>query len=209
MAKIIVGGCSFSDNAYGITPWGAIVARELNYDYIHAAASAGSNFRIWRTLTNHIADKTITSDDIIIVQYTMIDRKEYWSPYVHEIYDHAPISEHYDNGTLIRLTPHFREVAQSQQEIKLSQCHNYFSNNKFNLETFWYHHFMFANMCENLNITVRYLNTLYDENHKIADIDGTGLLDNTKWTRDSSHLNQDGMYIAAELVLQELKKGRG
>ena len=204
MAKIIVGGCSFSDRRYGIKPWGETVADRYNCEYIHEAASAGSNYRIWRKLTAHIMNQTISSDDIIIVQYTLVDRKESWSPLIHVEYELEQISEPFDNGTLIRLTPHFDQFAKNKYEKQLALCHNYFSNHKYNLECFWTQHYMFKEMCAKNNITVRYLNTVYDRENRIEDIDATLALVNPKHRLDSGHLNQLGHDLTAQLIIQSL-----
>lgn len=204
MAKIIVGGCSFSDRRYNVIPWGQQVAKHLNCEYIHEAASAGSNHRIWRTITNHIREKTITSNDTIIIQYTLIDRKESWTPALHKNYELESISEPYDNGTLVRLTPHFKQFALTRQERNLADCHNYFNNHNYNLEHFWCQHTMFSHMCDNLGIRVRYLNTDYDRENRVQDIDGTHLLQDSDCRLDDSHMNQLGHDAAAQLVIRNL-----
>ena len=205
MAKIIVGGCSFSDRRYGIRPWGEQVSAHFNCEYIHEAASAGSNFRIWRTLTNHIRAGNIVQDDLIIIQYTLVDRKESWTPHIHTNWEMESISEPYDSGTLIRLTPHFDQFAKSKQEHHLANCHNYFSNHQFNVEQFWCNHTMFSNMCAHLGIPVRYLNTTYDSETRLADIDGTHLLNNKEYLLDAAHMNQLGHNRAAQLVIDNLQ----
>lgn len=206
MAKIIVGGCSFSDRRYGLIPWGEQVADYYNCEYLHEAASAGSNYRIWRKLTAHIMNKNISSNDIIIVQYTLVDRKESWSPLVHVEYEHEQISEPFDNGTLVRLTPHFDQFAKNKYEKHLALCHNYFSNHNYNLECFWTQHHMFKEMCAKNNITVRYLNTIYDRENRIEDIDATLALINPDHRLDDGHLNQLGHDCTAQLVIQSLSQ---
>lgn len=204
MAKIIVGGCSFSNRRYGIRPWGELVADHLGCEYIHEAASAGSNYRIWRTITNHIIDKRIHKDDLIIIQYTLVDRKESWTPNLHTNHELENISEPYDGGTLVRLTPHFKDFAIGRQERNLADCHNYFNNHTLNLEQFWCQHTMFSNMCKHLSLRVRYLNTDYDKEHRVHDIDGTHLLENPDCCLDSGHMNQLGHNHAAQLVISNL-----
>jgi hypothetical protein len=204
MAKIIVGGCSFSDKRYGITPWGEQVAAHFSCNYLHQAASAGSNYRIWRTITNYIRAGDITKDDFIIIQYTLVDRKESWTPHVHTNWELESISEPYDSGTLIRLTPHFDQFAKNKYEHYLAKCHNYFNNHQFNLEQFWNNHFMFAHMCKQLQIPVRYLNTAYDNENRIVDINGTHLLDDADKLLDAGHMNQLGHDCAAQLVISHL-----
>lgn len=204
MVKIAVGGCSFSDFRYGLIPWGKIVADHFGVDYIHEAACAGSNQRIWRRLTAHVLNGNLIAGDIIILQYTLVDRKESWTPELHTNYDLECISEHYDNGTLVRLTPHFEQFAISRHERQLAHTYNYFNNHNLNLEQFWTQHHGFSALCENKGIHLRYLNTVYDCENRIKDINGTSLLDDPAHCLDSSHLNQLGHNQAAQLVIQSL-----
>jgi hypothetical protein len=204
MVKIAVGGCSFSDRRYNIKPWGEQVAEHYNAEYIHEAASAGSNYRMWRTLTTHIMNNVLSTGDVIVLQYTLIDRREAWTPEIHINYELEHISEPYDSGTIVRLTPHFDQFAKSRQERKLAECHNYFSNHQYNLDCFWSQHFMFSQMCQQRKIHLRYLNTTYDVDNRVIDIDGTNLLNNPSHCLDSSHLNQLGHDLTAQLVIPHL-----
>lgn len=205
MPKIAVGGCSFSDRRYGIKPYGETVADHFKLEYIHEAASAGSNYRIWRTLTSHIINGVLGKGDIIIIQYTLLDRREAWSPVKHiNSFDGESIHEPYDGGTLLRLTPHSEQFAMNKNEKYLAQCHNYFSNHKYNIESFWTHHVPFAALCASKGIGVRYLNTTYDSETRVHDIDGTDLLIGKKYLLDAGHMNQLGHDRAAQLVIQSL-----
>lgn len=204
MVKIAVGGCSFSDRRYNIKPWGEQVAEHYNVEYIHEAASAGSNYRIWRRLTTHIMNNVLSTGDIIILQYTIISRKESWSPLIHKNYELEHICEPYDNGTLVRLTPHFGEFAKNNYERKLAECHNYFSNYQYDLECFWTNHTCFAALCEQRGIVLKYLNTKYDSENRIPDIDGTHLLERKRHLLDGGHMNQLGHNYAAQLVIPHL-----
>lgn len=204
MVKIAVGGCSFSDFRYNLTPWGKIVADHFAIDYIHEAACAGSNQRIWRKLTAHIINENLNEGDIVIVQYTLIDRKESWTPELHTNYELECISEPYDSGTLVRLTPHFEQFAISKQERHLAHVHNFFNNHNLNLEQFWTQHYGFSALCKSKGIILRHLNTVYDNDNRVADIDGTALLKNPDHCLDASHLNQLGHNRTAQLVIHHL-----
>lgn len=203
--KLAVGGCSFSDRRYNIKPWGEKVAEHFDAEYIHEAASAGSNYRIWRRLTAHIMNKNIVAGDIVIIQYTNVDRKEYWTPTIHkDTFELESICEPYDKGTLVRLTPHFKEFAKTKAEKHLAQVHNYFNNHKLNLEQFYTQHHGFAALCKIHDITLRFLNTAYDVENRIVDIDGTHLLVDENCCLDLGHMNQLGHDQAAQLVIQYL-----
>ena len=205
MSKLAVGGCSFSDYRYGIIPWGEQVAQHYNHTYIHEAACAGSNYRIWRTLTQHIINNTLNSGDTIVLQYTLVDRRESWTPIEHtNTNPEESIVDPYTSGSIIRLTPHSEQFAVGRQERALAHCHNYFTNHQFNLENFWCHHTAFAALCATRGIALRYLNTIYDAENRISDINGIHLLSESSWRLDSSHMNQTGHDLCARLVIDHL-----
>ena len=78
--KVIVAGCSFSDymedNSY---VYGDRLAMMLGATYIHEGAGAGSNWRIWRRITKMVLDDFLMPNDIVIIQYTGLERTEFWS----------------------------------------------------------------------------------------------------------------------------------
>lgn len=205
MPKLAVGGCSFSDYRYGIVPYGAQVADHYHMQYVHEAACAGSNYRMWRRLTQHIVSGNLSAGDIIVMQHTLVDRKESWTPVEHENTNpQEHIFETHSQGSIIRLTPHSKQFAVGKHERSLADCHNYFTNHEFNLECFWAQHHQFAALCAVNNITVRYLNTQYDSENRIPDIDAQHLLLEPTWRLDTSHLNQVGHDLCARLVIDHL-----
>jgi hypothetical protein len=76
--KLIVAGCSVSDYTQVKLPYGEILFKTANKfsSYVHNAAGCGSNYRIMRTVTNQIMNGDITSDDLLIVQWTTYERDE-------------------------------------------------------------------------------------------------------------------------------------
>lgn len=205
MPTLAVGGCSFSDYRYDIVPYGPKVAQHFDYEYIHEAACAGSNYRMWRRLTQHIIADKLVAGDIVLLQYTLIDRKESWTPVVHpNTNPKESITELYSTGSIIRLTPHTEQFAIGKRERELSRCHNYFSNHQFNLECFWAQHHQFAALCATRGITLRYLNTDYDREHRVQDIDAQHVLQQPTWRLDHSHLNQVGHDICTSLIIDHL-----
>jgi hypothetical protein len=80
MKKLWMFGCSFSDRTQVSHCYGELAAEKLNVNYEHQAAGCGSNDRIFRVLGNLIADEKVDSRDTIVVQYTGVDRTEFWSP---------------------------------------------------------------------------------------------------------------------------------
>jgi hypothetical protein len=206
MATLGLGGCSFSDYRYDLKPYGAQVAAHYGQVYLHEAACAGSNYRIWRTLTRHIINKTIQSGDAILIQYTLLNRSEAWTPYQHYIYEKEKIFEQFDGGTLLRLTPHFDQFAKTKAEKQLSHCVNYFYNYKLALEQFWTQHFCFAEMCAAKGIQLIYINSQYDADHRIPEIDLSHILKEERYCLDSGHMNQLGHDTAAQCIIDFLNQ---
>lgn len=206
MASLAVGGCSFSDYRYGIIPYGDLVAKHFGCHYIHEAACAGSNSRIWRTLIGHIQNNEISAGDIILLQYTLLARNEAWSPYHHSIYENEKIFEEYDSGTLLRLTPHFKSFAKTREEHSLAFCHNYFYNKEFAREIWRTHHYCFAEMCKAKNVYLIHVNSIYDNDIRVNGIDLSVILNDTRYQLDPGHLNQLGHNHAAQLVIEFLNQ---
>jgi hypothetical protein len=78
--KIIAAGCSFSDYLdNNRTVYGQALAELLGWQYLHQGAGSGSNWRIWRCLAQMVISGEITDQDIVIVQYTGLERREFWS----------------------------------------------------------------------------------------------------------------------------------
>lgn len=81
----MVVGCSFSDQLEkNQTSWGHELALLLGYEYLHEARGCGSNYRMWRVVTTAVLEGTLTSKDLLCVQYTNNDRMEFWSDTVHQ-----------------------------------------------------------------------------------------------------------------------------
>lgn len=79
MNKLYMFGCSFSDRTRVSHCYGELAAEQLQLKYIHNAAGCGSNDRIFRVLGNLLADNAIDKQDTVVVQYTGVDRTEFWS----------------------------------------------------------------------------------------------------------------------------------
>jgi hypothetical protein len=78
--KLAVFGCSFSDYLpLNQTVWGRELALLQDRQYLHHGAGAGSNWRIWRELGTGVISGKITDQDLVLVQYTRLERREFWS----------------------------------------------------------------------------------------------------------------------------------
>ena len=185
--KVVVGGCSVSNSwEYEPSPdgvYGQILANQIGADYIHHSVDGGSNYRIWRKITqmvmnNDITDiyripppeEVITKDDVVIIQYTQPTREEYFSLKVpnesnisyessDDIYYHQEKCDVDDDGNIIRFKldshsiPHLNKYEKKFFELK----EKYFTSYQFDKEKFDYNHYLFHNLMMSKGIKVVYL----------------------------------------------------
>lgn len=205
--NLAVGGCSFSDYRYDIYPYGRQVADHFGWDYFHAAACAGSNQRIWRVLTRAIIDKELQQGDLILLQYTILDRREVWSPdTTRHNSPYEELDDYWDNGKLFRLTAHSVEYSANIHERQLSNLHNRFSDYDYNKEIFETQHAAFAALCELNGITVLNINSQYDADHRIPGVNLSDILNDVLLRMDSGHMNQIGHSKAASRIIKHLSQ---
>ena len=178
--KVIVGGCSVRDtfaNDPGLdSVYGQILANRLGANYVHHAATTGSNHRIWRKVTqmvmnNEITDinmmppvnEVITKNDIVIIQYTNLSRQEYFSlnvPKASRIpHDWSESYDRDDAGNIIRFKLDSHNIPdKNKHEKKFFELkEKYFTSNKFDEERFEYNHFLFHNLMVSKGIKIVYL----------------------------------------------------
>jgi len=103
-SKLCVAGCSFSDYTKVDKVYGEYLAEKLGYDYVHEAAGCGSNWRIWRRVYQLIRDDVITSNDLLIIQYTITERQEFYSRFRidHSVDKKQNMREPFGDGDIIR-----------------------------------------------------------------------------------------------------------
>ena len=151
--KVVVAGCSFSDyTGKEVTKvYGEILANSLNAEYIHEGAGAGSNYRMWRKVTNLVMDDKITSTDLVIMQYTEVTRQEYWHA-IRETRDNniyigpnrQQIREPAYGGDIIRWKMDIADYGHFSSQRKFFQLkENYFTSSEFDDERFKYNHYLF------------------------------------------------------------------
>ena len=204
---LAVGGCSFSDYRYDIYPYGRQIADHFDYDYFHAAACAGSNHRIWRVLTRAIINGELSRGDLILLQYTILDRKEVWSPEPNRFYSpYEELDDVWPTGKIFRLTAHSAEYSQSLHEKQYSNLHNRFTDYEFNKEIFETQHAAFKALCNVKGIRCININTQYDQDHRIEGINLESILNDSLLRLDSGHMNQSGHNKAATKIIAYLNQ---
>jgi len=129
--KVWTYGCSVSNCSYSpgqdvidacLHPertYSGYLSDLLQAENMHYAKGCGSNDRIFRLVCNHIINGQIKSDDLIIIQYTNVHRREFWSR--HEIdLNKWRMREQYKDGQLLRFMPKWPDgnpIEKNFQEI--------------------------------------------------------------------------------------------
>lgn len=147
MTKLVVAGCSVSDYTNVNKVWGDYLSNLLECDYLHEAAGCGSNYRMWRVLTTCILNGNITPNDVVIVQYTTLERNEFWSPKIEDDY----LRDLQYDGNIIRFKSH-SYTWHKGSEAKLMKLYERFINDNFEKEKFLNNHMMFQCLAKEYNI---------------------------------------------------------
>lgn len=165
-SKLFVAGCSVSDYTRVQEPYGEILANLIGFDYVHEGAGAGSNYRIWRKITNHVLSGNLTENDILIIQYTESVRNEFWSAFpdtrIYDMFPNQPkiSDESYDSGTIIRFKADSHIWQNFDKEIEFHKSYEEnFVNTKFAEENFRVNNYNFQQMLKNHNIKTIFLTT--------------------------------------------------
>jgi hypothetical protein len=177
MPKLFVSGCSYSDCTGINYPWGDCLASMLGYEYNHVAMGAGNNDRTWRILTRKIVSGEITPEDLIIIQYTDLFRREL--PASAETFEPLVIPPHDDRPgkpvpwiiesdtpygkmytTNLKMGSHtwvkepHRTLHKMYEETAV--------DDNWTKEHFFTQHAMFKALCDKYNIRLIILRTQYD-----------------------------------------------
>jgi hypothetical protein len=219
MRKLYVAGCSFSDNLPSPRNYGSNLAKNLGFEYVHKAKGIGSNYRMWRHITNAIMNGNLTSNDLLVVQYTNPERREFWSALPRNKHEfHADVSEYYDeNGTVLKfkMDSHTWQNNEIEKDFMKMYQENFLSE-KFEWEQFNYHNFMFQNMLayrriptvfyysrylNNFNVIDEYKNTIFTEPQSFINDESTYM----DVVTDRYHLNDKGHEMLADMLYNFIK----
>jgi hypothetical protein len=224
--KLCVAGCSFSDYTYVDNVYGDFLSRLLNFDYLHEGAGCGSNWRIWRKITGHVLNKTLVPGDIIVIQYTNPERREFYSknvPYANPHLDPkngVKICEAYDDGSIIRYKYGSHEWQDYENDAKfLLEYENAHINSVYDLECFNSQHAMFQEFMKNHNMTVVFINgryaTMNDQTLDIIDVfkpyvfdESLDFIHSEEYALspgDVGHMNEAGHKKFSEMLYEHFK----
>lgn len=170
MANLFVTGCSFSDYTLVNTNWGEHLANKLGMRYVHMNRGGGSNDRSWREVTSKVLEGEITSDDLVIVQYTNIDRREFGATELgykpdtgQDMLDkeqfNTPLGTFYT--TAFKADSHTWQASEWDTKLHLAYQHTGGLSEAYALNHFYTQHAMFDCFCRQNNITVIYMKTRY------------------------------------------------
>lgn len=160
MKKLFVAGCSVSDYTKVDKVYGEYLSEKLNYEYVHEGAGCGSNWRIWRKITNHILNGNLTPNDLLIVQYTTIERREIWSRenYISKNEKIELREDYKDGGNIVRFKMGSHAWQQREGEKKFFKLYEEnFLSDDFEKEVFKTQNVMFQTLLKNYNIPTIFL----------------------------------------------------
>lgn len=221
--KLFVAGCSFSDYTKVDKVYGEYLSDKLNCEYVHEGAGCGSNYRIWRKIVGHVLEGNLTSDDLLVVQYTGIDRREFWSANppmpMREPYTRIMTQEpSYDGGSIIRYKWNSHTWQDYPDEKQLFELYEKnFVNPRYEAECFkvystMFQHFLIANRIKTVFTRVRawhhdpksYLpifnQYMYNEPEEFMN-------DKRTWLslEDMTHLSQEGHEMYSENLYNHIQ----
>jgi len=209
MRKLFTTGCSVSTKNNCKTSYPEELAKLLNYELVDLSAGCGSNHRIWRLITKNIIEGNLTSNDILIIQYTEPYRREFWSRFKKS--DKNSLDDDFDDGRIIRFKMEIydshKNIKQEKEFLKLYEEN--FLSEKFELEIFFSHNFNFQHMLEAKNIKAIFIKTNRMNKHLdwyIADSlkkyvfydDTNNEIINNQTPEDSCHFSDIGHKLMAE-----------
>jgi hypothetical protein len=228
--KLFVGGCSFSATCDGHDGrgdlYGDYLSKSIGATFVNVSAPCGSNKRIWRNITNYIMNGELTSDDILIIQYTDKARTEFFSNYKLQSVQSNMInksvsnSEDYYDGRILKFKFNIPKESHdwTKEENNFTQLYeDYFIGNEYMDEDFKFTNYMFQTMLKKHNIKIVFLKSLYfQETEKIIPEFQPNILDICDITdsypkhrsngNDRTHLSKEGHRYLANLLEEHIKK---
>lgn len=172
MDKIFVAGCSFSDWSQVEYNYGEYLGQALNKPVKFYTAGCGSNYRMWRKLVPAITNREITENDLLIVQYTSAERKEFWSSFKSpnqadygnngHAFKGSQMREKYGDGEVVKYKVHAHSWQSVPEEKTFFELYEEnFLDISFELELFSTYHTMFKGLLHEYSIPTIFLQTNY------------------------------------------------
>lgn len=226
--KLIVAGCSVSDRTRVDTAYGEILADSIGCDYVHHGAGCGSNYRIWKKLTQMLMSGNLTDCDIVLVQYTTLERREFWSDTIVPDYlryslkdKNMVLRELNNDGHIVRYKSNLYGLGKIEEKF-LKMYEKYFVNYDYERELFETNHFLFHNTMEKYGIKIFYITFEEEDTHDFYGYAGqeqplykttneqhiniTNIESNYCLSDDKHHLSQQGHYYMAKVLEEQLRQ---
>lgn len=215
--KVCVAGCSVSDR-YEITDcYGDHLSTVLEAEYLHLAASSGSNDRTWRRVTDCITKGLLTKEDLLIVQYTEVTRTEFW--YEKDL--RIPSSEQsWDQGCVIKFKINNLKRSSTERASKeISRFYQlyreHFLNENFEQEKFRLRHSQFECMLLHYDIATVFVDTtrIGPRDYEIMTTgrlsrfrdSSNKILENNLSRHDSCHFSEKGARLVADQLREHVR----
>ena len=167
MPKLFVSGCSFSDYTLVKHNWGELLSDKLGMQYVHMNRGGGSNDRTWREIAWKILEGEITSDDVVIAQYTNLDRREFGATEIGHNPNSELAKEKFDTRIGTFYTTAFKSDSHMWQnddwDVKLHNAYEHTGaiSETYSLAHFYTQHGMFDSLCKQHHIKIIYMGTRY------------------------------------------------
>lgn len=218
--KLLVAGCSVSDYTHVDKVWGQYLAEKLDREYIHEGSGCGSNWRMWRKIFNHVNQNSISKDDIVIVQYTELIRREFWSPYQKQsrtLYGSNGksfiVEKYNDSGSIIKFKMDAHKFSDhTSDEKKFFKLYTRFIDQEFELEQFFMMHNMFQGFMKDKGFKNLYFlkaggyGPLKDSNDLIDFYKGNFIAAPNAFVNhlpnDNLHMDQKGHFLLSEDIFE-------
>ena len=212
MKKLFAAGCSISTRCNCSTSYPEELAKLLDYELINCTAGCGSNYRIWRMITKHIMDGNLTSDDLLLIQYTEPTRREFWSKFPKNNDNYKDL---YEDGTIIRFKIDSYMWQRTKEEIEFLRTYETnFLNDVFENENFEINNFNFQHMLKHHGIKVIFIKTTrigvadfftFDDYKKMIYYDYSNSDEsNNQSKKDCGHFSEKGHKLMAENLYQHI-----
>ena len=93
--KLFSAGCSIADRTQTTHCYGDYLAEMLDRRYVHFCGGAGSNERSIRLITHAVLNKQMTPDDLLLIQFTDVSRRELPSAWLTHTKSGKKIAQHH------------------------------------------------------------------------------------------------------------------
>lgn len=223
--QLISAGCSFTDYlANNSTVYGRQLAEKLGCEYLHQGAGAGSNWRIWREVGTGILESRITDQDLVTVQYTGLERREFWTRFKTTSRPErtslcATREEYPDGGDLIRYKAWSWTWQDNQEENSFFKAYeeNHVSID-YELEWFRLQHYQFQLLLQAHNISCVFITgrhrspqnfDLIDPYDRWSFQEPREFCENVKtWNtrEDNSHLSDRGHRLLGDMIYDHIQQ---